>query len=672
MRRLIATIIGCLLFLPSALAGGEVSDWFRKGIDIPNIEVVGRRPMRDIGAERTIIDTLSLKSNIALSMADILNYNSSLFVKNYGRATLSTVSFRGTSASHTQVLWNGMRLSSPILGMTDFSLIPTHIVDCATLLHGSSSLSATSGGLGGAVLLDTRPSAERGFGLEFVQGVGSYTTFDDYLRLSYGNERWQTSTRVVFSYSANDFHYINRDKKENRYDDAGNIVSQYHPREYNRNGEFRDTHLLQEVYYKTKRGDRLGVNCWFLNSRRELPLTTTEYGSSTPFENYQRENTLRSIFSYEHAKALWSVKASAGYIYSWQAYDFSRNSHAITRSRTQTHSIYGAAHGSWSPDERWLLTADISLYGHMIASHDLYATNDAKRAEMSAVVAAKWQPHERVGASLTLREEMYGREWSLPVPALLFEILLSRKGNVLFRGSASRNFRAPTLNDLYFQPGGNPSLRSESGWSYDAGVNFDVAKSERYRITGSATWFDSYIDNWISWLPTPRGYFSPRNIARVHAYGVEVKSNMYFRLAKSWALNLNGSFAWTPSINCGKPLSNYDNSVGHQLPYIPQLSASFVARLSYKAWSLAYKWCYYSERYTMSSNEDSITGRLPQYFLSNLELAKVFDFRPLELSVKAIVNNLFNEEYQTLPSRPMPGINFEIFVGIRPKWGKNR
>jgi iron complex outermembrane receptor protein len=74
----------------------------------------------------------------------------------------------------------------------------------------------------------------------------------------------------------------------------------------------------------------------------------------------------------------------------------------------------------------------------------------------------------------------------------------------------------------------------------------------------------------------------------------------------------------------------------------------------------------------MSSNEESLTGRLPQYFLSNLELAKVFDFRPLELSVKAIVNNLFDEEYQTLPSRPMPGINFEIFVGIRPKWGKKR
>ena len=670
MRRFTILIFG-LLLLPPFGAVAEVSDWYSKGIDIPDIEVVGRRPMSDIGVARTSIDSTSLKSNIALSMADILNYNSSLFVKNYGRATLSTVSFRGTSASHTQVLWNGMRLNSPMLGMTDFSLIPSYLVDGAALLHGSSSLSATAGGLGGAVLLDTRPSDTQGFGLQFVQGAGSYTTFDDYLRLTYGNERWQSSTRVVFAYSANDFHYINRDKKENIYDSAGNIVEQYHPREYNRNGEFRDTHLLQELYYKTKSGDRLGLNCWFLNSRRELPLTTTDYGVSSMFENFQRENTLRSILSYERTRAMWSVKASAGYIYSWQGYDYSRNDHAITRSRTHTHTIYGAAHGLWSPHSCWLLSADLSMYGHWVASHDLYSSNERSRMELSAVVTARWQPHERVGASLTLREEMYGPTWSIPVPALTFEVMLSRKGAVMLRGSGSRNFRAPSLNDLYFQPGGNPNLRSERGWSYDAGISFDVARARRYRISGSATWFDSYINDWISWLPTPRGYFSPRNVERVHAYGVEVKSNIDLHLAKDWRLNFDGSLSWTPSINCGRPISDYDNSVGRQLPYIPKLSASFVTRLTFRTWSLAYKWCYYSERYTMSSNEDSLTGRLPQYFISNIELSKTISFRPLDLSIKGIINNLFDEEYQTLPSRPMPGINFEIFIGITPHF-KNR
>ena len=105
--------------------------------------------MKDIGVQKTVFDSLVLKENIALSMADVLTFNSSIFVKNYGRATLSTVSFRGTSASHTQVTWNGMRINSPMLGMTDFSTIPSYFIDDASLLHGTSSVNMVGGGLGG-------------------------------------------------------------------------------------------------------------------------------------------------------------------------------------------------------------------------------------------------------------------------------------------------------------------------------------------------------------------------------------------------------------------------------------------------------------------------------------------------------------------------------------------
>ena len=140
-----------LLFLVVSLTvWAEERDWLRDGLEIPDVEVVARRPMRDIGVEQTKIDSAMLHQNISLSMADILSFNSSIFVKNSGRATLSTVSFRGTSPSHTQVLWNGLRINSPMLGMTDFSMIPSFLVDRATLLHGSSSITESGGGLGGA------------------------------------------------------------------------------------------------------------------------------------------------------------------------------------------------------------------------------------------------------------------------------------------------------------------------------------------------------------------------------------------------------------------------------------------------------------------------------------------------------------------------------------------
>ena len=160
MRKGISILLLLLVFLS---VRAEERDWLRDGLDIPDIEVVARRPMRDIGVEQTKIDSAMLHQNISLSMADILSFNSSIFVKNSGRATLSTVSFRGTSPSHTQVMWNGLRINSPMLGMTDFSMIPSFLVDKATLLHGSSSVSESGGGLGGAVKLATEPTAEEGF-----------------------------------------------------------------------------------------------------------------------------------------------------------------------------------------------------------------------------------------------------------------------------------------------------------------------------------------------------------------------------------------------------------------------------------------------------------------------------------------------------------------------------
>ena len=72
----------------------------------------------------------------------------------------------------------------------------------------------------------------------------------------------------------------------------------------------------------------------------------------------------------------------------------------------------------------------------------------------------------------------------------------------------------------------------------------------------------------------------------------------------------------------------------------------------------------------MSSNDNSLTGKLPEYFMSNIVLEKLFSLKWADLSLKGAVNNLFDEEYLSVLSRPMPGINFEIFVGITPKWSK--
>ena len=691
MKRILHCTTTALALILSMAATAQ--DTLDREVAVDRVEVVGRRPMKEIGVQRTAFDSVVLKEHIALSMADVLTYNSSIYVKSYGRATLSTVAFRGTSPSHTQVLWNGMRINSPMLGMTDFSMIPSHFVDEASLLHGTSSVSETGGGLGGAVKLATRPTDREGFHLNYVQGIGSFQTFDEYLHLAYGSERWQLSTRLSYASSPNEYTYLNRDKKENIYDENHNIIAQYHPTERNRNGAYKDFHALQEASYRTRGGDRLSLTAWYTGSDRELPMTTTSYAEEERMENRQREETLRALMGWERITSASKWHAKAGYIHTWSAYDRRVQLHEETNgkveeglpdgtlehTRNRIHSLFGQASMEQVISNRWLISAEVTAYNHWVRSRgkEVITENGSERlgyeeqcAEVTASTTLRWRATDWLGTGITLREELYDRAFSPLIPALFIDGEVVRNGGLVIKGSLSRNHRFPTLNDRYFQPGGNPDLRPEQGWSYDLGIAFRLGERKRLSAKGSLSWFESRIDDWIMWYPKAMGYYSPANVKRVHSYGIEAESTFAYRPTNDFSMELHATYAWTPSLNEGEPFSSADRSVGKQLPYVPEHSASAALHLDYRAWELAYKWSMYSERYTLSSNGATITGTLEGYALSNLSLSRTIALCWADLSIIGAINNLFDKEYQAVLSRPMPGINYEIFIGITPRWGK--
>ncbi|MDE5586227.1 MAG: TonB-dependent receptor [Muribaculaceae bacterium] len=664
-------------------------------VELEEFTIIARRPMQEIGVQKTTFDSIALKENISLSMADVLTFNSSVFVKSAGRATLSTVAFRGTSASHTNVSWNGMRINSPMLGMTDFSTIPSFFIDKASLLHGTSSVNEAGGGLGGAVSLATAPEFDKGLGLNYVQGIGSFKTFDEFLKASYSNRHWAFTTRAVYSSSANDYTYINRDKKLNIYDDDHNIIGQYHPKEKNRSGSFKDLHILQEAYYDTRKGDRFLLNLWYTSSNREIPMLSTDYGEERGIDNRQRENTLRSVAGWRRGRSTWNLDLRAGYIHTWLGYDYRREMtqdvwSTLTHSRSLVNTFFGNATANFFPSDRWLFTASLTANHHNVKSTDRQLSSGSgtptdigyhkRRLELSGALTARWQPVDGVGVSATVREETYGNHATAPIPALFadWKAVNAYSGKTLFgltlKASGSRNYRYPSLNDLYFMPGGNPDLRDERGWTYDCGFDFEASQNRLFSAGFSATWFDSRIDDWIIWLPTIKGFFSPRNVKSVHAYGIELKGDASLTPWSDWKFDLNASYSWTPSVNVGEKMSDADKSIGKQLPYIPRHSASASLRAFWKTWGITYKCMYYSERFTMTSNASTLTGDLPAYSISNISLEKTLQF-PLQNSttqqpnnlttqLKLTVNNLFNTEYLSVLSRPMPGTNLELFISI--------
>lgn len=681
--RLILAIVS--IGLLSLTASAEESDTLRiqQQYHLSELRVTTRRPLSQIGVMQSKIEPLVLHENIALSLGDVLTYGSGIFVKEQGRGSLSTVSFRGTAASHTRVDWNGIPLNSPTMGFTDFSLIPSYFIDDATLLHGSSSISQGSGGIGGAVVLTTDLSTlPYGHYLTYTQGVGSFKTFDEYLRYSYRGQKWSSSTRFVAATSQNDFEYVNTMKWADIKDDQGNIISSYHPTERNGNGRFRDFHLLQEVGYKASTSHRFGLSVWGTSSFRQLPKMAVDYGDPLLKVNENRERSLRAVLSHHYVGERWSIDNRLAHSTAYIGYD--NGSRAVTggpltyfyQTRSLLHNTFVESQAQWFASSKLLVngSAKIGLQQARTAGQ-VHATGDPdlskgllhQRLEGALYLSAKYTPTERLGISPALRFEVYGDRSTPLIPALFVDYLLYKPANVALAASVSRNFHEPTLNDLYYIPGGNPDLRPEQGVTYDVGLTYAFGQRD-WKLSGSVNWFDSHITDWIVWLPGggESAIWTPKNYQNVHAYGIETVLQGAYRFNSKSQIDLQANYTWSPSINQGPSDYNDDTSIGKQLVYVPLHSASVIATGTYGSWRLSYKYAYYSKRFTTTSNNPGRLFTVAPYHMHDVSVEKQFATRPMDIALKLAVKNLLNTHYQTVMAYPMPGRNFELFITLTP------
>ena len=89
-----------------------------------------------VGVKKSIIDKVELNRNATRTLSELLQEGTSLQIKSMGQGAQSTISFRGTSSNHTQVLWNGISINSPQLGCFDFSQVPVYFLDRKRVVYG--------------------------------------------------------------------------------------------------------------------------------------------------------------------------------------------------------------------------------------------------------------------------------------------------------------------------------------------------------------------------------------------------------------------------------------------------------------------------------------------------------------------------------------------------------
>lgn len=639
---------------------------FADTMRIRQVDIVAQSPWEKIqiaGGNVTLIDSTSLALARGQNLGELLTTRSSVFVKSYGRGALATVSFRGTAPSHTQLIWNGMPVNSPLLGMTDFSTIPVFFADNIAILHGPASMTETAGALGGAVVLNTRPQWKRGFSSSLTTAIASFGSYDQFVTAGGGNSRWQTSTKLFFRESANDYTYKNITSP-----DLDPLTGTYHyPTDTNKNADYSQYGLLQEIHYRPRADRFISCMVWAQRLDRGIPALDSYEGFEEGNINRQQAENFRAAVNYERHEEKWMLKLSSGIQHNVTDYTVTSAVHGTTSilslsSQTVENSAHAKVSIERQADSRH--RPSFRLQGGHTAvisgdrAHNLYMEKQQTEFHATATLESRWNP--RLTTIVLAGESSSGNRFSLPLARASASFLIDKRSCLRIGTQLAHNYRFPSLLDRYAIPGGNPDLNAESGYSAEGMIaigNFEG-------IAAEITCFAAHVNNWIIWLPGFKGYWEPHNIERVKTGGIET-SVSYTGGYGSWEHKLSVNYAFNRSRNFGTPLHWGDNAHGRQMVYIPLHSANANAGVSYRNWQINYNWYFYSERFTTASNQkNSLRDWLYPVFMNTLSLSKEFDVSPCKFYVQFRLENLFNETYQSVLQRVMPGRNYSLLFRV--------
>ncbi|KPL13002.1 MAG: hypothetical protein AMS26_15760 [Bacteroides sp. SM23_62] len=651
--------------------GGGIKDSVFR---IREVAVVSQRIFvkEEAGMKQSSVDTVVLRDKANLSLSQLLSENTLVFIKEHGRGALATASFRGTAASHTQVNWNGININDPMAGMVDFSLIPVYVVDDLNLKHGAASLADRSGGLGGSINIGNRVDWQNRFGLKYMQGIGSYSTFDEFLSVGFGGPRFQSSTRLYHNYSANDFRFINRGIA-NVDPETGGIT---HPVDTNDNAGYTRYGILQEFYFRPNMKNRLSLKWWGQAADRSIPRATSYEGPDNSNLNRQQDVDHKVVADWKHYAASGRLMVRSGYSDKKLNYSLRNQVPGVglvpaIYSESRQHSFLNTL--SYSHDFSSLFSAEGRVHAdyHDVVSRDTVTGSgyDRSRAEVSGFVALRRNFAERVNVNFMLRQDWIDGKRTPLVPYLGFDFRVLKGEDLILKGNIARNYKVPSLNSLYWQPGGNPDLQPEEGLSYELGVEYQAVLgggggSLGHLLKTELTAYRSDITNWIIWIPSFKGYWEPQNIKRVLARGLEFTAMLHGSLGPV-SYKTAGTYAYTRSTNYGDPLVWSDESYGKQLPYIPVHSGNVMVNLSWRGFFLTWQHNSYSERYTTSSNDPTRRDWLYPYFMNDLVAGKDFRWNKVSFTAEFKVYNLFDETYHSVLYRPMPGRNYLLMLMIK-------
>lgn len=568
-----------------------------------------------------ILNDSVINKNEAL-LTDLLNFNSTLYFKEYGRGMLSTVSFRGTTASQTAVIWNGININSQMNGSTDFNTISGSDYNSISVKAGGGSVIYGSGAIGGTVHLNNDLVFFNRFENNLKLDYGSFNTIGINYKTSISNKKWSTQIGFSKNSSTNDYKYLNR------YTWRGE-------QRWNQNGQYDIITLNANIGYKLSDNHVLKLYSQTSNTDRNTSLLTETETKSRYVNGFNR-----NLLEYDGNFGKLKTNFKTAYIFENYQYFADNSTNNFTYGKTEN------------------LITKLDLDYNLFKSTQINGIVDYSRTNGYGTSFGS-NVREISSASLLVRQN-FGDNWKNEIgfrkeftnnykSPLLFNLGSSYKFSDLYnlKLNVSRNFRIPTYNDLYWETGGNLNLKPESSYQAEIGNVFTFKN-----FTWTQNFYYIKIKDMLQWVPGAGGIWSPQNRDKVNSYGTETLLNW----KKSFGKNIfavNTTYAYTVS---------EDEETKNQLFFVPFNKATGAVSYSRNKISAYYQVLYNGFVYTTANNDsDAIIN---DYLVSNIGID--YDLKFLDsFKIGFQVLNLLNEDYESLENRPMPGRNFNMYLTLK-------
>lgn len=630
MMKLLAGIL--LLCLFACDANCQIAGDTLKGAEVHGLSIGGGSPKGryEAGMKTIGIDSLAKQPYLHENLATLLSGVTTAFVRSYGYNSFATLSFRGASAAQSAVYWEGIPLMNGATGLTDVSLLPVSLLDSISINYGGSAALYGSGNVGGAVMLrEAKPFFTDGFE-EKVRTDVNAASFDHYT----GSGIFEVTSRKI--YVGAGIEGMRAAGNFPAYDEQGNRFITENA------GQFRQN-IKAALAWNAGSGHLLSAHYWLGHYDRQIPRALFESRS----EKTQHDSEQRLVLQWQHSANSTRLYAKAA----WLSNRFGYEDSAIglySYQRSEQLFWEGGWEGRIARRGRLLLFAPVQYF--------FQRNTPARHAQTRIALASAYTQtllRERLQLALHFRLESFdGKPIAMPGISAAY----SMQSAFRIRANVQRSYRAPTLNELFYSPGGNADLKPEQGWSFEAGYDFHKNRNRNAGFSHSLTAYNRYVQDWIIWLGG--AVWTPHNLAAVYSRGLETENALSGKWNHgTWRIGVNAAYVRSTTAESYLP---GDNSIGRQIPYVPHLTATGLAGISWRAFYFEWHTTYTGLRYVTSDESES----LPAYCLGNFRMQYRLGYKDWNFRFYGAANNIWNQQYQVVAYRPMPGINWNLGLSI--------